>query len=303
MNILILGSNGQVGWELQRSLAPLGTIDVLNRNSVNLENLDDLRAAIRNHSPDVIVNAAAYTAVDKAESEPDLAKRINSDAVALLAEESKRIGAWLMHYSTDYVFDGKKTSPYVETDMPEPINVYGSSKLLGEEAIRDIGCRHLIFRTSWVYSSRGHNFTKSILRLANNRDELSIVMDQVGAPTHAELIADVTAHALHQCLFSRCEDRDGFAGIYHLVAAGETNWFDFAQFIIFLAESRGMKFRLRSSNIKPIHSEEYSAPAARPKNSRLGAYKLEQTFGLQMPDWRNQVRRTVLELLEQGQLQ
>ena len=300
MKILLLGASGQVGWELQRSLAPLGEIKALNRKFANLEDVGGLRTIIDTYRPDVIVNAAAYTAVDKAETEPEMARRVNADAVAVLAKESKRIGAWLVHYSTDYVFDGTKATPYEEKDAPAPINVYGSSKLEGEEAIRDIGCNHLIFRTSWVYASRGQNFIKTMLRMAADRETLNVVADQFGAPTHAELISDVTAHALHQCMIGVEEVRNHLIGTYHLVAGGETNWCDYARYVISLAEEHGAEVRVNASSIKPILSDDYPVPASRPKNSRLSTVKIEQTFNLIMPDWRYQVRRAVLELLNQG---
>ncbi|MDO9323192.1 MAG: dTDP-4-dehydrorhamnose reductase, partial [Pseudomonas sp.] len=231
MKILLLGKNGQVGWELQRSLAPLGELLALDSKSTaycgDLNNLPGIAATIRSFAPHVIVNAAAYTAVDKAESEPAQAQRINAEAVAVLAHEAQQLGAWLVHYSTDYVFDGSGATPWQETAAVGPLSVYGTSKLAGELAIQASGCKHLIFRTSWVYAARGNNFVKTMLRLAQERDSLNVIADQFGAPTGAELLADVTAHAL------RCvQQQPELAGLYHLAAAGETNWYSYARFVL-----------------------------------------------------------------------
>lgn len=302
MDILIFGENGQVGWELQRSLAPLGALKVCDRYQADLEDLSNLRALIREHRPDVIVNAAAYTAVDKAESEPEKAKLINTEAVACMAEVAKQSDAWFIHYSTDYVFDGTKPTPYVESDHANPLSVYGNTKWQGEEAIRQSGCKHQIFRTSWVYASRGQNFIKTMLRLASSRDELSVVSDQIGAPTHANLIAAVTALALYHIQRVEEVDRIRFNGTYHLTAAGESNWNEYARFVIDLAEQSGMALRVKPSEVKAIPSEAYPVPAERPKNSRLSCEKLERTFNLRLPDWRYHVRRTMRELTEAGEI-
>lgn len=299
MNILILGANGQVGWELQRSLSPVGPFTALGRHAANLEDLDNLRAVVREHQPDVIVNAAAYTAVDKAEEEPDKAKLINTDAVALLAEEAAISGSWLFHYSTDYVFNGQKKLPYTESDSSAPINVYGQTKWQGEEAIRQIGCKHVIFRTSWVYAARGSNFVKTMLRLAKDLDELSVVADQFGVPTQAELIADITAHVIPYCMSEPNSKRLELAGTYHLTAAGETSWFEYARYILETAEKYGATLKVKSSDIKPISTEEYQVSASRPQNSILSCEKLQQAFNMYFPDWHAQVRRTVKELVEQ----
>lgn len=302
MNILILGANGQVGWELQRSLAPLGSIKACDRQAANFEDLDSLRAVVRENRPDMIVNSAAYTAVDKAESEPDKAARVNAEAVAVLAEESKKLDACLVHYSTDYVFDGMKSSAYTESDNPNPLNVYGRTKCQGEENIRNSGCRHFIFRTSWVYATRGSNFIKTMLQLAMNRNELSVVADQFGAPTHADLIADVTAIVLHQYQIMKESLQSNLYGTYHLVAAGETNWNDYARFVFELAELYGVVLRVKPDEVKQIPSEAYPVPAKRPKNSRLNCKKLEYTFALRLPEWRYHVHRTVKELIEMGEV-
>lgn len=302
MNILILGANGQVGWELQRSLAPIGSLKAFGREAANLEDLDSLRSAIRENRPDIIVNSAAYTAVDKAESEPAKAERINTEAVALLAEESKRLGACLVHYSTDYVFDGMKSSAYTESDNPNPLSVYGSTKWQGEVVIRRSGCKHLIFRTSWVYAVRGQNFIKTMLRLATSRDEMSVVADQFGSPTHADLIADVTSLALYHYQSMNEVDQSDLYGTYHLVAAGETSWNDYARFVLELAEQGGVMLRVNSKDVKKIPSEAYPVPAERPKNSCLNCEKLESTFNLRLPNWRHHVRRTVHGLTEKGEV-
>lgn len=299
MKILLLGKNGQVGWELQRALAPLGELLAFGHADADLENLDRLRETVRTARPDIIVNAASYTAVDKAESEPDRARRINAEAVGLLAEETAQSNAWLVHYSTDYVFDGEKKTPYVEDDTTNPISVYGRTKLQGEQAIRASGCRHLIFRTSWVYATRGGNFAKTMLRLAKERDKLRVVADQHGAPTSAELIADVTALALHRLT---APQGTALSGTYHLVASGETTWHEYAQFVIGLARSKGIALKAAPENVEPIPTEAYPVPAKRPKNSRLDTTKLAAAFDLHLPDWRFHVQRMLDELAAQGAL-
>ncbi len=294
MKIVLLGANGQVGWELQRALAPLGELVVLSRDGApghcgDLARPDALAASVRALRPDVIVNAAAYTAVDRAEADEAAARTINATAVAALAAEAARAGAWLVHYSTDYVFDGGGTRAWREDDTPAPLSVYGRTKLEGEQAIRAAGCRHLLLRTSWVYAARGGNFAKTMLRLAAERERLTVVADQVGAPTGAELIADVTAHALRA---ARAEPALG--GTYHLAAAGETTWCDYARFVVATARERGVRLAVRE--IAPIATADYPTPAARPLNSRLDTRRLREAFGLVLPDWRTGVRRMVEEI-------
>ena len=282
--MLLLGKNGQVGWELQRSLAPLGKVIALDRTGQeglcgDISDLDGLRHTIEQIKPDILIN------------EPELSAQLNHHAPALMAELMKAQGGCLVHYSTDYVFDGSGNQPWKETDSTGPLNVYGATKLAGELAIQASGCAHLIFRTSWVYASRGNNFAKIMLRLAKERDTLSVVDDQVGAPTGADLIADVTAHALRQW-----QDKPATAGLYHLAAQGETSWYDYAQYVFDWARSEGLPLALQSLN--PIPSEDYSVPAIRPKNSRLDGQKLETTFNLQLPDWKQGVERMMSEVFD-----
>jgi dTDP-4-dehydrorhamnose reductase len=295
MKILLLGRRGQVGWELQRALAPLGDLTVLGRErgnglSLDLENPDDLGRVVRRFEPRIIVNAAAYTDVERAETEPDRAERINAEAPRILAAEAARLGALLVHYSTDYVFDGSGTTPWREDDTPAPLNVYGATKWRGEQVIRDSGCRYLIFRTQWVYAARGENFIRKILRLAAERDTLEVVDDQHGAPTGAELIADVTAHALRLATA-----RDGPSGTYHLAARGETTWHAYARFIVEEARRAGRPVRVSDAGIVPVATEAFPTRARRPRNSRLSVDRLEQTFGLRLPDWRLGVARALAE--------
>ena len=294
MKILLLGKNGQLGWELQRSLAPLGELIALDRHgdqglTGDLSDLDGIRHTLQTIKPDVVVNAAAYTAVDKAESEPELAKLINAKAPGLLAEEMHKLGGWLVHYSTDYVFNGSGQRPWQEDDIAEPLNVYGASKLAGEQAIQTSGCKHLIFRTSWVYGSRGNNFAKTMLRLAAERESLNVIADQIGAPTGTELLADVTVHALRQTM-----TRPELGGLYHLTAAGETSWFDYAGYVIEQARQQGLPLKVK--HINPIPSKDYPTPARRPLNSRLTMNKLEQALGMTMPPWQQGVNRMLHEL-------
>ena len=295
MKILLFGKGGQVGWELQRSLAPLGELIALEFDSTDycgdFTNLTGLANTVRQVKPDVIVNAAAHTAVDKAESEPELVRTINAIAPGVLADEAEKLGAWLIHYSTDYVFDGSGTTPWKETDATGPLGVYGQTKLEGEQAV-DRCTRHLIFRTSWVYAARGANFAKTMLRLAKERDELKVIADQFGAPTGAELLADVTAQAIRTT-----QDKPELAGLYHLVAGGETSWYDYAQFVIAFAKQSGETIRVTPDAIKPIPTTDYPTPAKRPLNSRLDTTKLKTTFDLQLPDWRDGVRRVLTEIL------
>lgn len=294
-DILILGGNGQVGWELQRALAPLGRLTVCDRQRANLEDLDGLRRIIESERPTIIVNAAAYTAVDKAESEPERAHRINAEAVGLLAILARELDAWLVHYSTDYVFDGRGNRPFDEQDPPAPLNAYGRTKLAGEQAISESGCRHLILRTSWVYAARGANFAKTMLRLAADREELRIVADQVGAPTSAELIADVTAQALAHLL--NHPQPASLSGLYHLAAKGEVSWHGYARFVIAQARRLGLALRTDAEHVLPIMTNEYPLPAPRPANSRLDTTRLCSTFGVTLPDWQFHVRRMLVELI------
>lgn len=353
MRILLLGKNGQVGWELQRSLAALGELIALDRHGSalaqalvtpakagvkslggdpssagsarggnntaqqpgaahvvtpaplsvapahagaqflcgDLTRPDDLANTIRTLRPDVIVNAAAYTAVDRAESEPELARLINATAPGVLAREAAALGATLIHYSTDYVFNGSGTQPWREDDPTGPLNVYGQTKLEGEDLIRASGCRHLILRTSWVYAARGANFAKTILRLAAERDELRVIADQFGAPTCADLIADVTAHALRAVLAN-----PALGGTYHLAAAGETSWFTYARFVIERARAAGQTIKVAPEAITPIPTSAYPTPAMRPLNSRLNGSRLEQAFDLAMPSWEMGVLRLLEEM-------
>lgn len=299
MKILLLGKNGQVGWELQRALAPLGELIALDRRggqyrglalSGDLTRPDEVAATVRRLAPDVIVNAAAHTAVDRAESETALARLINADAVAAIAHEAARSGAWLLHYSTDYVFDGSGHAPWREDDATAPLSAYGRSKLAGEEAIRASACRHLILRTSWVYAARGGNFARTMLRLAAERERLQVIADQIGAPTGAELIADISAHALRSALADA-----GCSGTYHLAAAGETSWHGYASFVI--AQARQLQQTLRVEEVVPIASADYPVAAPRPLNSRLDCSRLCATFGLTLPDWRPGVSRMLQEVL------
>ncbi|WP_140633020.1 dTDP-4-dehydrorhamnose reductase [Methylibium rhizosphaerae] len=297
MKLLLLGKNGQVGWELQRALAPLGEVTALDRQGHDgmhgdLSRLDALRETVGRLRPDVIVNAAAYTAVDKAESEPDVARVLNAEAPAVLAQEAAASGAWLVHYSTDYVFDGSGSTPRDESAATAPLSVYGQTKLEGERAIAASGCRHLVFRTSWVYAARGANFAKTMLRLAADRDQLRIVADQIGAPTGADLIADVTAHAVRHAL----REPDA-AGLYHLAAGGEVSWHGYACHVIEWARARGHAVKVAAGAVQAIPSNEYPTPARRPLNSRLSTRRLEETFGLALPAWQAGVDRMLSEVL------
>ena len=296
MKILLFGKNGQVGWELQRSLAPLGELVALGSSGHaglcgDLSDLAGLAETVFKVKPDVIVNAAAYTAVDKAESEPEQARLINALAPGVLADEAQKLGAWFVHYSTDYVFDGSGGQFWQETDATGPLNVYGRTKLEGEQAITRCA-KHLIFRTSWVYAARGANFAKTMLRLAQERDHIKVIDDQIGAPTGAELIADVTALALRAVL-----QQPEQAGIYHLAAGGEASWFDYARFVIEQARQRGLPIKVAPEAIEPIPTRAYPLPAKRPHNSRLDTRKLKQSFDLALPDWRVGVTRVLGEVL------
>lgn len=275
--IMLTGKNGQVGWELQRTLAPLGEVAALDRQQLDLANPDQIREIVREIKPNLIVNAAAYTAVDKAEEEPELAMAVNGIAPGILAEEAKRLNAAIIHYSTDYVFDGAKTTPYTEEDEPNPLNVYGRTKLEGERAVQAVGAPHLILRTGWVYGTRGKNFLLTILRLAQEREELRIVDDQIGAPTWSRMIAEATAQILAQGYSSLLEKR----AIYHLSAGGQTSWYGFAKAIV----ARISETSTQSVKLIQIPTGKYSTPARRPAYSLLSNAKLNGAFGLAMLDW------------------
>ncbi|MGI9134764.1 MAG: dTDP-4-dehydrorhamnose reductase [Rhodoferax sp.] len=300
MKILLLGREGQVGWELQRSLAPLGTLLALGREARHnpdglcgdLTQSPALLQTLQRIQPDVIVNAAAYTAVDRAESEADLAHAVNAAGPALLADFAQQSGAWLLHYSTDYVFDGSGTRPWHETDATAPQNVYGRTKLAGEQAVARCA-RHLVLRTSWVYGARGGNFARTILRLAGQRETLQVIDDQHGAPTGADLIADVSAHALRQVMRQGAPTQ---AGIYHLVAAGETTWNAYARYVLALAGTALPAIKLLATRVEPVSSAAFASAARRPLNSRLATDKLQTTFGLQLPDWKLGVERMLKEM-------
>lgn len=299
MKILLLGGNGQVGWELQRSLAPLGELIVLDRASTDLcgdlTNMDGLASAVRRVAPDVIVNAAAHTAVDRAESEPDLARAVNATGVGVLAQQAHALGAWLVHYSTDYVFDGGGDQPWAEGSPTGPLSVYGRTKLEGEHLVQQHCARHLILRTSWVYSARGGNFAKTMLRLAAEREQLTVVDDQIGAPTGAELLADVTTLMLRQVCGT---DSAALAGIYHLAAAGEVSWHGYARCVIDFAERQGMNLKATGAAVRAVPSSAFKSAAPRPGNSRLDTRKLQAAFGLQLPHWTHGVIRMLTETLE-----
>ena len=294
--ILLLGKNGQVGWELQRSLAALGNLTALDRHSTHycgdLADLKGIADTVRSLRPDIIVNAAAHTAVDRAESEPELARALNALAPGVLADESEKIGAWLVHYSTDYVFDGSGSQPWQESDSTAPLSTYGSSKLEGERRIQAANARHLVFRTSWVYAARGGNFAKTMLRLAKERDQLTVINDQFGAPTGAELLADVTALAL-RCALSA----PSLAGIYHLAAAGETTWYGYAQTVLAHAQQAGIALKAGPEAVIAVPTTAFPTPAQRPLNSRLNTQKLQTAFGLTLPDWQIGVTRMLNETL------
>jgi dTDP-4-dehydrorhamnose reductase len=282
--ILLIGKHGQVGWELRRTLAPLGRILAVDYPEIDLTEGVAVRRLVMENKPDVVVNAAAYTAVDKAESEPDLARRINGLAPGILAEAAKKLGALFIHYSTDYVFDGAKTEPYVETDPPIPLGAYGRSKLAGDQAVQQVDGDHLIFRLCWVYGARGQNFLLTVQRLAREREPLRVVRDQVGCPTWSRLVAEATALALQQTLAA--PDRRALKGVYHLSASGAASWHEFAERIVALLPAAGKRCR----EVEPITTPEYPTPARRPASSVLGCEKLERTFGLQLPHWEEGLR-------------
>ena len=294
MKLLLLGKGGQVGWELQRSLAPLGELVALDFDSAELHadfsRPDELAGTVRKVRPDVIVNAAAHTAVDKAESEPELARKLNAISPGVVAAAAHEVGALMVHYSTDYVFDGSGSRPWREDDATGPLSVYGQTKLEGEQLVASNCTKHLIFRTSWVYAARGGNFAKTMLRLAKERDRLTVIEDQFGAPTGAELLADVTAHAIRDVL-----REPGKAGLYHLVAGGETTWHGYARFVLEQARAAGVELKAAPEAVDPVPTSAFPTPARRPHNSRLNTAKLQQTFGITLPHWQAGVARMLQE--------
>ena len=296
MNILLFGKGGQVGWELQRSLSVLGTVTALDFDSTehcgDFTRPSGVAETVRALRPDVIVNAAAHTAVDKAESEADLARTLNATTPGAIAQAAAKLGAWLVHYSTDYVFDGSGNRPWTETDQPAPLSVYGRTKLEGEQLIAEAGAKHLILRTSWVYAARGGNFAKTMLRLAQERERLTVIDDQWGAPTGADLLADVTVHALRH-LQQRPQD----AGLYHCAAAGATNWNEYAKFVIAQAQIAQPAIKIKANEIAPVPTGAFPTPARRPHNSRLNTTRLQTTFGLTLPHWQQGVARMLTETL------
>ena len=297
MKILLLGKNGQVGWELQRALAPLGEVIALDFDSPGPLRADfsvpeSLAATVRAVAPQIIVNSAAHTAVDKAESEPEFARALNANSPAVLAREAAALGAWLMHYSTDYVFDGSGSTPWSEDSPTGPLSVYGQTKLEGEDAIRASGCKHLILRTSWVYAARGGNFATTMLKLAKERDALTVIDDQIGSPTGADLLADLTAHALRAALV-----RPELAGTYHAVAQGETSWHGYARHVIEFARAAGQPIKVAADAVRAVPTSAFPTPAKRPGNSRMNTRKLRDTFGLTLPAWQSGVERMLTEVL------
>lgn len=295
MRILLFGKNGQLGWELQRSLAPLGEVIALGRGDrpcADFSQPSDVAATVRALAPDVIVNAAAYTAVDKAESDSQTAMTVNAVTPGLLAKVATGLGSWLVHYSTDYVFDGEGVTPWREDDAVAPLNEYGRGKLAGEENIRASGCKHLIFRTSWVYAARGGNFAKTMLKLAQERDALQVINDQYGAPTGAELLADVTALALRAAMHD-----PQLAGTYHVAPKGETTWHGYAQHVIAQARAAGQPIKVAQEAIAAVPTSAFPTPARRPANSRLDTRKLRRAFGLHLPEWQAGVDRMLAEIL------
>jgi dTDP-4-dehydrorhamnose reductase len=307
LKILLTGKNGQIGRDLQVLLSKLGTVTALDREQLDLATPDSIRAAIRDLRPNLIVNAAAYTAVDRAESEPELAQAVNGDALEVMAQEAREIGAVIVHYSTDYVFDGTKQTPYVETDATNPINVYGKTKLAGEQALQSSGVPYIIFRTSWVYATRGRNFLLTILKLASEQEELRIVDDQIGAPTWSRTVADATCRVLGRIVDSKStrSSLEKRSGIYHLTAAGEATWFGFARVILeecasapklerwYMEATQGRP--LKTKRVIPIPSAEFRVPARRPANSLLSNSKVNSVFGVELPDWRTDLRLAILE--------
>ena len=301
--ILLFGKNGQVGWELQRSLSPLGELVAVDYDSTDLcgdfNNLQGLAKTVQTVKTKNIVNAAAYTAVDRAEGEPELARTINALAPGVLAREAKKLGALLAHYSTDYVFDGSGSKPWKETDATGPLSVYGGTKQEGEQLIAENCPNYLIFRTSWVYAARGNNFAKTMLRLAEEREHLKVIDDQIGAPTGADLLADVTAHAIRSVL-ANPKTNPSLAGLYHVVAGGQTSWHGYARFVIEYALRAGVPLITTLDAIDPVAADAFSTPAKRPHNSRLDTGKLQSAFGLSLPHWQQGVARMLEEVLVSG---
>ena len=293
--IVLLGANGQLGYELAGRLSDLGELQTFDRSGLDLTNAGQIRDIIRTIKPQLIVNAAAYTAVDQAEQEPEVARLVNSQAPRILAEEAKRCNALLVHYSTDYVFDGQGNKPWTEDQPAAPLNVYGETKRAGELAIAAVGCAYLIFRTSWVYGLHGANFVKTMLRLARERTELSIVDDQIGAPTSAQVIADISIEILRQGQHAFYEHFLDYSGTYHLVCAGETSWYGFAQQIFSEARKCGEKLALQ--DVQPIPSSQFPTPARRPMNSRLNTEKIQNTFDITLPDWESSLSRCFPQIL------
>lgn len=296
MKLLLLGKGGQVGWELQRSLAPLGELVALDFDSTDFHaefsRPEQLADTVRQVRPDVIVNAAAHTAVDKAESEPEFARKLNATSPGVVAQAAREIGALMVHYSTDYVFDGSGTAPWKETDATGPLSVYGRTKLEGEQLVAQHCAKHLIFRTSWVYAARGGNFAKTMLRLARERDKLTVIDDQFGAPTGAELLADITAHAIRATLQDPSK-----AGLYHAIAGGETTWYGYARYVLELAQQAGVELKAGPQQVEAVPTSAFPTPATRPHNSRLDTSKLQAAFGLVLPPWQNGVARMLREIL------
>ena len=298
MKIVLFGRGGQVGRELGPLLSSQGRLIACGRDEADLERPDTVRDLIRREAPDIVINAAAYTAVDRAESEPEQARQVNADTVGVMAGEMDRLGGWLVHYSTDYVFDGTKSGSYVETDPTGPLSVYGSTKLAGEQVIAASGCRHLIFRTSWVYATHGSNFVRTMLRLLQERDALSVVDDQVGAPTAAARIAAVTAATVGR--LAGGEQWLPPSGIYHLTAGSATSWHGLAEFIAVTARAEGLPLRVAPDSIRPISSSAWPQAARRPANSRLDTGKLQRTFDMPLPPWPDDVRKVVADLISSG---
>jgi len=296
MKLLLLGKGGQVGWELQRSLAPLGELVALDFDSTDFHadfsRPEQLADTVRQVRPDVIVNAAAHTAVDKAESEPEFARKLNATSPGVVAQAAQEIGALMVHYSTDYVFDGSGSKPWKEDDATGPLSVYGRTKLEGEQLVARHCAKHLIFRTSWVYAARGGNFAKTMLRLARERDKLTVIDDQFGAPTGAELLADITAHAIRATLQDPSK-----AGLYHAIAGGETTWYGYARYVLELAQQAGVELKAGPQQVEAVPTSAFPTPATRPHNSRLDTSKLQAAFGLVLPPWQNGVARMLREIL------
>lgn len=297
MTILLTGAGGQVGWELERTLAPLGDVVATDHHVLDLAQPDRIRAFVRELKPSLIVNPAAYTAVDKAEQEDGLAYAINATAPQVLAEEAKRLGCGIIHYSTDYVYDGAKAEPFVETDATNPLNVYGASKLAGDQAVAASGADYLVLRTSWVYGARGANFMRTILRLAQEREELKIVADQIGAPTWSRMIAEVTAAIVAQRCTPQAAGLTAVKGIYHLTAAGQTSWHGFTEAILELSRDLPQCSGRKLQRVLPIPTSEYPLPAKRTPYSVLSNRKLQDVFGLQLPDWRVSLQQVLASLV------